>query len=74
MICPQIASEVRLFPGRSVNGAREGPVREPPQVSAGTHCEGQDIECRSDAHDHNRLEPEFRNARRKATVSIRSTC
>jgi hypothetical protein len=29
MICPRLASEVRLFPGSSVDAAREGPVREP---------------------------------------------
>jgi hypothetical protein len=65
MICSRLASEVRLLPGRSVNAAREGPVREPPQ---GTHREGQDIDCRIDARDHNRLGPIFRNAQRKATV------
>jgi hypothetical protein len=54
--------------GRSVNAAPEGPVREPPQVGAGTHYEGQDVDCRSDARDHNRLGPVFRNAQRKATV------
>ena len=46
------------------------PVREPPQVGAGTHREGQDIDCRPGALDHNRLESVFRNAWREATVSI----
>jgi hypothetical protein len=71
MICPRLASEVRLLPRRSVNAAREGPValREPPwQVGAGTHREGQDIDCISDARVHNRLGPVFRNAQRKATI------
>jgi hypothetical protein len=70
MICPRLPSEVRLFPGHSVNVAREGPVRESPQVGACTHREGQDIDCRSDARDHHRLGPVFRNAQHKATVIL----
>jgi hypothetical protein len=55
MIYPRLASEVRLLPSRRINAAREGPVREPPQVDAGTHREGEDVDCRSDARDHTHI-------------------
>ena len=50
-----------LLPRRSVNAAREDPVREPPQVGAGTHRE-------SIVDPRRVITPAFRNARRKATV------
>ena len=68
MICPRLTSKILPLANRSVNGRAGEVLYESLRKSALAPTGGQDIDCRSDVRDHNRLEPIFRNAQRKATV------